>query len=52
LPLSPWSAAGSGGPLPGLVSAAPALDIDWARQQYTAVRSRWAQSGFGPIVKS
>jgi ABC-type Fe3+ transport system substrate-binding protein len=52
LPLSPWQAAGSGGPLPGLVSAAPALDIDWARQQYTAVRSRWAQSGFGPIVKS
>jgi ABC-type Fe3+ transport system substrate-binding protein len=49
--LSPWQAA-SAGQLQTLLSAAPALDVEWGRQQYTAARSRWAQSGFGPIVKN
>src|SRR5438105_4135685 len=47
--LSPWSAAGTGD-LQTLLSAAPALDVDWCHEQYTATRARWAQSGFGPIV--
>jgi ABC-type Fe3+ transport system substrate-binding protein len=50
LRLSPWQAA-SNGDLQTLLSAAPALDVEWGRQQYTAARSRWAQSGFGPVVK-
>jgi hypothetical protein len=49
LKLSPWQAASNG--LQGLLSAAPAFDVDWARQQYSAARNRWAQSGFGPVVK-
>ena len=51
LRLSPWL-ADSDGRLQTLLAAAPALDVDWGRQQYTAARSRWAQSGFGPTVKS
>jgi ABC-type Fe3+ transport system substrate-binding protein len=47
--LSPWQAASNG--LEALLSAAPPLDVDWCRQQYTATRRRWAQSGFGPAVK-
>lgn len=31
-----------------LLEAAPPLDIEWARQQYSAARYRWSQSGFGP----
>jgi ABC-type Fe3+ transport system substrate-binding protein len=49
--LSPWQTA-SNGQLPTLLAAAPALDVEWGRQQYTAARNRWAQSGFGPIVKT
>ena len=48
---SPWQATtGASGPLQSLLTAAPPLDIDWCRQQYTAVRRRWAQSGFGPMI--
>jgi ABC-type Fe3+ transport system substrate-binding protein len=47
---SPWQAASNG--LQALLSAAPPLDVDWARQQYTAARRRWAESGFGPTVRS
>lgn len=43
LPGSPWRVANSGGPL---------LDVDWGRQQYSAVRQRWASSGFGPTPQS
>jgi ABC-type Fe3+ transport system substrate-binding protein len=50
LRLSPWQAATNG--LQGLLSAAPPLDVEWCRQQYIATRRRWAQSGFGPVVKS
>jgi len=46
LKLSPWRAATNG--LQALLAATPPLDIDWCRQQYTATRRRWAQSGFGP----
>ena len=46
LSLSPWQAASNG--LSALLQAAPALDVEWARQQYTATRRRWSQSGFGP----
>jgi ABC-type Fe3+ transport system substrate-binding protein len=42
--LSPWSAS-------GLLQSAPALDIAWCHQQYTAARRRWAQSGFGPSTR-
>jgi len=48
--LSPWTA--SSGALQTLLAAAPPLDVEWGRQQYTAARNRWAQSGFGPIVKN
>jgi len=48
--LSPWAA--SSGALQTLLAAAPPLDVEWGRQQYTAARNRWAQSGFGPIVKN
>jgi ABC-type Fe3+ transport system substrate-binding protein len=48
---SPWQTANNG-PLSLLLGAAPPLDIEWGRQQYTAARNRWAQSGFGPIVKA
>ncbi|MCA1644232.1 MAG: hypothetical protein LC797_01780, partial [Chloroflexi bacterium] len=48
LRLSPWQAGSNG--LQALLSAAPPLDVEWGRQQYTAARGRWAQSGFGPIV--
>jgi ABC-type Fe3+ transport system substrate-binding protein len=46
LNLSPWQAATNG--LSALLQSAPALDVEWARQQYTATRRRWSQSGFGP----
>jgi hypothetical protein len=49
LRLSPWQPASNG--LQPLLSAAPVLDVDWCRQQYTAARARWAQSGFGPVLK-
>jgi ABC-type Fe3+ transport system substrate-binding protein len=48
LRLSPWQAASNG--LAALASAAPVLDVDWCRQQYTAARRRWAQSGMGPVL--
>jgi ABC-type Fe3+ transport system substrate-binding protein len=48
--LSPWRAGTNG--LQALLSAAPALDVEWSRQQYTAARRRWAQSGFGPSAKT
>jgi ABC-type Fe3+ transport system substrate-binding protein len=48
--LSPWQAPSNG--LEALLQAAPTLDIEWARQQYTATRHRWAQSGFGPNLDS
>ncbi len=51
LRLSPWQSA-SNGALQRLLAAAPPLDVEWGRQQYTAARKRWAQSGFGPILKS
>jgi len=44
--LSPWRAATNG--LAALWQTAPALDVEWGRQQYTAARQRWAQSGFSP----
>lgn len=46
LALSPWRAASNG--LAALWQAAPALDVEWGRQQYTATRERWAHSGFSP----
>jgi len=46
--MSPWHASSNG--LASLLQAAPALDVEWARQQYTAIRRRWAQSGFGPSL--
>jgi ABC-type Fe3+ transport system substrate-binding protein len=46
LPLSHWQGAASG--LHTALTAAPTLDVDWATQQYSAARQRWAQSGFGP----
>jgi ABC-type Fe3+ transport system substrate-binding protein len=49
--LSPWQAANKGS-LQALLAAAPPLDVEWGRQHYAATRNRWAQSGFGPIVKS
>jgi ABC-type Fe3+ transport system substrate-binding protein len=48
LRLSPWQTSSNG--LAGLLQAAPPLDIEWARQQYTAARRRWSQSGFGPSL--
>jgi ABC-type Fe3+ transport system substrate-binding protein len=51
LPLSPWQAA-SNGRLQALLAGAPALDVEWGRQYYTTARTRWAQSGFAPIVKN
>jgi hypothetical protein len=50
LRLSPWHAASNG--LQALVTAAPPLDMEWARQQYTPARRRWAESAFGPSVES
>jgi hypothetical protein len=49
LRLSPWRAATNG--LQALLSAAPTLDVEWCRQEYTATRRRWAESGFGPQFK-
>jgi ABC-type Fe3+ transport system substrate-binding protein len=49
LELSPWRAASNG--LEALFSAAPPLDIAWCRDNYTATRRRWAESGFGPLLK-
>jgi ABC-type Fe3+ transport system substrate-binding protein len=49
LELSPWRAASNG--LQVLLSAAPPLDIAWCRENYTATRRRWAESGFGPLLK-
>jgi ABC-type Fe3+ transport system substrate-binding protein len=46
LRLSPWQAQRNG--LQTLLSAAPMLDVDWASRHYTAVRQRWASSGFAP----
>ncbi|HLZ30375.1 MAG TPA: substrate-binding domain-containing protein [Chloroflexota bacterium] len=46
LKYSPWRAATNG--LEALLSAAPPLDVEWCRQNYTATRRRWAASGFGP----
>lgn len=43
LPGSAWRAAGS-------AQSGPLLDVDWGRQQYVAVRQRWAGSGFGPTL--
>jgi len=47
---SAWQPAGTS--VSALLQAAPALDVEWARQQYTATRRRWAQSGFGPSLDS
>src|SRR5947207_9350072 len=47
LSLSPWQAPTNS--LGGLWQGAPPLDVDWARQQYSASRGRWAQSAFAPI---
>ncbi len=46
---SPWRASTNG--LEALLSAAPPLDIDWCRDQYTPTRQRWAQSGFAPAMR-
>jgi ABC-type Fe3+ transport system substrate-binding protein len=35
-----------------LQQAAPPLDVEWGRQQYAAVRQRWAASGFGPSLST
>jgi ABC-type Fe3+ transport system substrate-binding protein len=48
LSLSPWTASSNG--LAALSQAAPPLDVDWCRQQYTAARERWARSGFAPSL--
>jgi ABC-type Fe3+ transport system substrate-binding protein len=44
--LSPWQASANG--LQNALQAAPALDVEWGTQQYSAARRRWADSGFGP----
>ena len=49
LRMTPWQADTNG--LQALLAAAPVLDVEWTRQQYTAARRRWAQSGFGPLVE-
>jgi ABC-type Fe3+ transport system substrate-binding protein len=49
LNFSPWRAATNG--LQALLEAAPALDVEWCRKQYTATRQRWARSGFGPQLR-
>jgi hypothetical protein len=49
LRLSPWQAASNG--LQVLLSSAPSLDVEWCRQQYAPTRRRWAQSGFGPLLR-
>lgn len=46
--LSPWTIGN--GPLADVVSAAPALDVEWARQSYSPSRQRWGQSAFTPPV--
>lgn len=46
--LSPWTIGR--GPLGDAVRSAPALDVEWARQSYTATRKRWSQSGFGAAL--
>jgi ABC-type Fe3+ transport system substrate-binding protein len=43
---SPWQSASNG--LAHQLAGAPALDVLWCQQQYTAARQRWAASGFGP----
>jgi ABC-type Fe3+ transport system substrate-binding protein len=43
---SPWNSASNG--ILSLLALSGQLDIEWGRQQYAAVRRRWAQSGFGP----
>jgi ABC-type Fe3+ transport system substrate-binding protein len=48
LAMSPWQASRNG--LAGLLQAAPPLDVDWGRQQYAAVRQRWAATRFGPYA--
>lgn len=50
LPSSPWQASTNG--LAALQQTAPALDVDWTRQQYTITRRRWAQNGFTPNLAS
>jgi ABC-type Fe3+ transport system substrate-binding protein len=47
--LSAWHAASDG--LHALLEVAPRLDVEWATQQYTPSRRRWAQSGFGPALE-
>ncbi len=46
--LSAWQADANG--LAALLDAAPPLDVEWATGQYTAVRRRWAEAGFGPVL--
>lgn len=46
--ISPWTLGAT--PLAPLVSSAPALDVEWARQSYTATRARWSQSGFSAAL--
>jgi ABC-type Fe3+ transport system substrate-binding protein len=46
LALSAWQGSRNG--LLALQQAAPALDVEWGRQQYAAVRQRWASLGLGP----
>ena len=50
LPLSPWQAATNG--LQAARTAAPPFDVEWATQQYNAVRRRWAASAYGPTLAS
>jgi hypothetical protein len=46
---SAWQAASNG--LQAVLSSAPPLDVEFATRQYTAVRQRWAASGFGLTLK-
>jgi ABC-type Fe3+ transport system substrate-binding protein len=43
---SGWTPAANG--LQNLLAVSGPVDVEWARQQYAAVRRRWALSGFGP----
>lgn len=46
--VSPWTLGG--GALAALVNTAPILDVEWARQNYSATRARWTQSGLGAAL--
>jgi len=46
----PWQADRNG--LQAIFGGAPVIDVEWARQQYSATRQRWARSGFGPTIKA